>query len=117
MLTWDRIFVFGYGASHIIGPEINGSVSNDLIDSINPLISYLATLQHDDAEINISELHALTILNNETIIFLPKSPKSPSQRFAFKDIDTEYVKALADEIADKATPNDLQNMIPTITHK
>lgn len=100
---WNTIHIFGYGESQVIGKEKNGKVPNSELKTIEPLLSYLAGIQQKGTKVKRDDLHALNILNNAFIDFIPKSRENKHQRFAWNELDIKQIDKFTTDVLDKVS--------------
>lgn len=92
--------VFGYGESQMIG-EINGSVSNEQLTTISPLLDYLSSIQQPETVINSENLLSLTIASGVLVRFTPNNNGNKFQDFTLDVALAPLVEALAFDIQQK----------------
>lgn len=101
MANWTTIHVFGYGESQMIGPDKNGATTNSNLNTLAPLVSYLASMQQAGTTINMEQLFALNMFNQLFVDFFPNNKDNKMQRFELDGLDMSYINNLADELANK----------------
>jgi len=94
---YNTIHIFGYGETQLISSDSNKKVATLTLLKVQAVIDNVYSKKPADNNAG-TEYHAINILNNLFVDYIPKERSEKSFRVQYKDLDATLINELVDEI-------------------